>query len=203
MGIIKDIGTIVGAVAGATIGLPIYLAGEVVNSDFLREVSDGVFYASQRTGELVGNVAEGVTETVYGAVTEDNAMASQGFNKVIDSGATYVGGVVTGVGRMAVNGVETIGAILDGDTEKAVKVGKEIAKTVAVSALAVTVSDVLDDVANFGQDTTTLVENPNTHHVTPHYRTLSDGRTVWIDGDGDTSIDTFNGWEQSNPDYRV
>lgn len=202
MGFIKDLGTIVGSIAGVAVGLPVRLAGEVVNSDFLREVSDGVFYASQRTGELVGNVAEGVTETVYGAVTEDSAMASQGFNKVLDSGATYVTGVVNGVGRMAVNGIETVDAILEGDTERAMKVGKEIAKTVVVGALAVTVSDVLDDVANFGQPTR-LVENPNTHHVTPHYRTLSDGRTIWVDGDGNTSIDTFDGWEQSNPDYRV
>ena len=203
MGFIKELGTIAGSIAGAAIGLPVYLAGEVVNSDFLREVSDGVFYASKRTGELVGNVAEGATEIVYGTATKDTTMQSEGFNKVVDSGVTYVGGVVTGVGRMAVNGVETIGAILDGDTEKAIKVGKEVAKTVAIGALAVTVSDVLDDVANFGQGTTTLVENPNSHHVTPHYRTLSNGRTIWVDGDGDTSIDTFDGWEQSNPDYRV
>ena len=46
-------------------------------------------------------------------------------------------------------------------------------------------------------------ENPNTHHVTPHERTLPDGRTIWIDGDGDSRVDTQGGWEQHNPDYRI
>lgn len=50
-------------------------------------------------------------------------------------------------------------------------------------------------------DNVTLVENPNVHDVELHYRTLSDGTRIWVDGD--TSIDTYEGWTQSNPDYRV
>ena len=49
----------------------------------------------------------------------------------------------------------------------------------------------------------TAEENPNTHHVTPHERVLPDGRTIWVDGDGDTSVHTQGGWEQHNPDYRI
>ncbi|PEE25959.1 hypothetical protein CON98_33140, partial [Bacillus toyonensis] len=49
----------------------------------------------------------------------------------------------------------------------------------------------------------TTEENPNAHHVTPHERVLPDGRTIWVDGDGDTSVDTQGGWEQHNPDYRI
>lgn len=41
------------------------------------------------------------------------------------------------------------------------------------------------------------------HHVSPHYRTLPDGREIWVDGDGDTTVDTYDGWMQHNPDYRV
>ena len=48
-----------------------------------------------------------------------------------------------------------------------------------------------------------LTENPNMHHVTPHERVLSDGRTIWVDGDGDTTVDTSDGWFQGNPNYRI
>jgi hypothetical protein len=42
-----------------------------------------------------------------------------------------------------------------------------------------------------------------THFVRPHERTLQNGETIWVDGDGDTSVDLDveegGGWYQSNP----
>lgn len=35
-----------------------------------------------------------------------------------------------------------------------------------------------------------LIENTNSHHVEPHWRTLPEGSTIWVDGDGDTSVHT-------------
>lgn len=50
-------------------------------------------------------------------------------------------------------------------------------------------------------------ENPNEHFVEPHWRTLESGEEIWVDGDGDTSIDRTveqgGGWNQGNPDYRT
>ena len=88
-------------------------------------MGDGVFKASSHTGELLGNAAEGAAETIYGTVTEDKAMQSNGINKVVDSGVTYAKGVINGTVKMVGNGIETACAIMDGDTDKAVKVGKE------------------------------------------------------------------------------
>jgi len=204
MGFIKDIGKLAGGMLGATLGLPVYLAGEIVNSDFLREIGDGVFKVTEHTGELLGNVTEGVTETVYGIATSDSTMQSNGVSKVVDSGVSYVKGVANGVIKTAENGIYTTLAILDGDTDKAIKVGKELIKTAAVASIAIGINDVLDGLDVFDDtDDVNLIENPNIHHVRPHERTLPDGRTIWVDGDGDTSIDTYDGWYQSNPDYRV
>ena len=211
MGFLKDIGKIAGSVAGAMIAAPVYIAGEIVNSDTLREVATGAYKVSGRTGELLGSVTEGVAEAVYGTVTSDGAMYSNGIDKVFDSGGTYIEGVGKGIAKMATNGLETVGAILDGDTDTAIKVGKEMAKTVAVGVLAVGVLDVIDGIDGFDgaddglliADNDDFIENPNLHHVTPHERLLSDGSTIWVDGDGDTSVDTFNGWVQSNPDYKA
>ena len=50
-------------------------------------------------------------------------------------------------------------------------------------------------------------ENSNSHSVEPHWRTLESGKEIWVDGDGDTSIDRTveqgGGWTQDNPDYRI
>ncbi|MCD7034622.1 hypothetical protein LRR81_10250 [Metabacillus sp. GX 13764] len=49
--------------------------------------------------------------------------------------------------------------------------------------------------------------NPGNHYVHPHERTLASGRTIWVDGDGDSTIDHTaeqgGGWVQSNPDRSV
>lgn len=209
MGFIKDLGKLAGTVAGVAIGAPISLVGEVVKSDFIQEIGEGVFQVSGRTGELLGNATEGVAETVYGALTSDKAMQSKGIDKVVDSGVTYTKGIVKGTAKMAENVVETGCAIMDGDTDKAIKVGKEIVKTAAVATFAITVTDVLDGIGVFDDADETLadsddfIENPNIHHVTPHERVLADGRHIWVDGDGDTSIDTYDGWIQSNPNYKA
>ena len=195
--------------AGMVIGTPVSLVGEVVNSDFIKEIGIGAGRATMRTGELLGNVTEGAVETVYGTVTSDKAMQSGGIEKVVDSGTAYVKGIGNGIARTTENVIETAGAIMDGDTDKAVKVGKELVKTAAIAALAVTVTDVIDgldifdDVDNTLADNDEFIENPNVHHVTPHERILADGRRIWVDGDGDTSIDTFEGWNQTNPNYKV
>ncbi|MDR7316053.1 hypothetical protein [Brevibacillus nitrificans] len=58
----------------------------------------------------------------------------------------------------------------------------------------------LDQATNEG---VVLQGNSNVHHVEPHWRTLSDGARIWVDGDGDTSVNTYGGWTQHNPDFRV
>ena len=209
MGFIKDLGKFAGSVAGIAIGAPICLVGEVVKSDFIQEIGEGVYRVSGRTGELLGNVTEGAVETVYGTVTSDKAIQSDGINKVVDSGATYVKGFVKGTVRTVENAAKTVDAILDGDTDKAIKVGKELVKTAAIATFAVTVADVIDgldisdDADDSFADNDDFIENPNIHHVTPHERTLADGRTIWVDGDGNTDIDTYDGWYQTNPNYKA
>lgn len=198
MGFLKDFGKLAGSVTGLVVGGPIYLAGVVVDSDLLREIGDGAYNATERTGELLGSVTEGVAETVYGTVKKDSDMQSKGFEKVVESGGSYITGVGKGMEKMVKDGLGTAGAIINGDTDKAVKTAKEIVKTVAVGVIAVGVIDFAD-----GMDTFDLVENPNEHYVTPHERILSDGSTIWVDGDGDTAVDTNGGWFQTNPDYKA
>jgi len=104
---------------------------------------------------------------------------------------------------VASQGLATATAIASGDTETAIKAGKELAKVAIVSTVAVGIGDVVEGLFDGDDDVYALVENEGTHYVTPHWRTLSDGSRIWVDGDGNTSINQGTGWIQSNPDFRV
>ncbi len=210
MGLLKDLGKLAGAVTGVVIAAPVYLAGEIVNSDFIKEVAETAYKVTESTGTAVGSIAEGTTYCVFGAIEKDNQKMKDGFSQVVDTGVNTVVGMGKGMINVADKGLTTVGAILAGDQEQAIKAGKELVKVACVSALAVGMADVIDGVIEndvaFDSDVDDdyeLVENPNMHHVSPHYRTLPDGREIWVDGDGNTNIDTYEGWKQHNPDYRV
>lgn len=148
MGLIKDLGKLTGSIAGMVVGAPVYLAGTIVDSDFLKDIGNGALNVTQRTGELLGNTAEGVVEAVTGTINNDKQKQKQGIDKVVETGATYAKGMVNGIGKIAETGIETTKAICNGDTDKMIKCGKEIVKTVAVSTLAIGVMDVIDGVVD-------------------------------------------------------
>ncbi|WP_156573767.1 hypothetical protein [Bacillus luti] len=161
--------------------------------------------------KLVTRAAAKVTaEVVGGAIEAVGEVTNSNFIKDVGKGIVHV----------SEKGVETVQAIREGDTDKAIEAGKELAKVAAVGVFSVGVIDIIDGADGItdgiGSDNVaqasaletadveyTTEENPNTHHVTAHERVLPDGRTIWVDGDGDTSVDTQGGWEQHNPDYRI
>ena len=206
----KKIGAIVGGIAGNIVSLPVLLAASVTESDFLHEVYEGIVKVSMNTGALLGNVTEGTVETVKGVINEDKQMQTQGINRVCDSGITYIEGIGKGIINIAKNGIDTIEAIVEGDSDKAVEVAKEILKTVAIGTIAIGVADVIDGIGDFDADdewsefahNEFLEEHPDMHYVTPYERVFSDGTSIWVDGDGDTTVDTFEGWYQNNPTHK-
>ncbi len=104
-----------------------------------------------------------------------------------------------------------MGGLVDGDTERLQEGAKGLIKFGAVGALSFDMVDLVDgmdgdalvatDSAADVSSDTTLVKNPNQHHVESHWRTFPSGEQIWVDGD--TSTNTTEGWTQSNPDYRV
>lgn len=224
MGSIKDFASIAGKLAGGVVGGAIEIVGEVTNSNFIKDVGKGVNQVSSRSGELLGNLVEGTVDTVTGVISDDDYLKNKGKAQFFDAAVDTITGVANGVVTVGKKGIDTAGAILDGDTEKAIECGKDLAKIAAVSALSIGVIDVIDgfdgvDILD-GADQMAIsdgidmddtvdvdfddagVENPNIHSVTPHWRTLSDGGEIWVDGDGDTSVNTGDGWMQHNPDYK-
>jgi hypothetical protein len=223
MGFLKGLGSVLGQVAGGVIGGAIEIVGEVTNSDFIKDVGKGVHQTTARTGELIGSLASGTYDAVGGIITGDNIQSNEGFKEVFDTIGNTAKGIGNGVAHVAGKGIETVGAIIDGDTDRALTLGKDLAKIAAIGVLSVGIFDLVDGVdgvevaadstVSVDGDTVTMadsnipdsdtVDNPNVHHVTPHWRTLPDGREIFVDGDGNTSVNTGGGWNQHNPDYKI
>lgn len=205
MGFLKDLGHTVGTVAGVVVAAPVYLAGELVDSDFIKEVADTACRVTVHTGDLLGTVAEGTGKCIEGALNKDGRVFGEGLGEVVEAGVDTVVGMGKGMMHIAGQGLETAAAIANGDTETAIKTGKELAKVALVGTVAIGLADVMDGVVDMFDDDIEyqVFENENVHHVTPHWRTLPDGREIWVDGDGNTAINQGTGWVQSNPNYRV
>ncbi|MBU8881201.1 hypothetical protein BGM26_19950 [Bacillus sp. FJAT-29790] len=229
MSFLKELGSFVGQVAGDVVGGTVKVVGEVTGSKLIEEIGDGVKQASYFAGDKLGEAASGTWDIASGIITQDEAKLDEGLGdigKAVGDTAKAAGHAVCNV---VDNGSNVLGGLLDGDSDRIVEGTKGLVKVGAVGALSFGVIDLIDGVDHSvlengdsgmaavdhslptSSDTSlvasesdvTLVENPNTHHVEPHWRTLSDGTKIWVDGDGDTSINTYEGWEQSNPDYRI
>lgn len=254
---------------GYAIGGATAIAGEIVGSQFLREVGKAVRDVGVKSGELVGDAIAGAYDMAAGLVTGNDQQRRTGAENLKNTASQTVNGVVQGLGYAVCSALDTVNGLLTGNSEQAKEGAKGLAKVALVSALGVGVVDVLggpdkksanavpdvDDplrTANATLDgdgdltqkslhqqvvypsvdeelkpvsvadkhsaasepTETgaseeviLVENPNTHFVHPHERHLPDGRVIWVDGDGDTtvnrSVEEGGGWVQHNPDYRI
>ena len=220
MGLIKSVTRAAAKVTAEVVGGAIEVVGEVTNSNFIKDVGKGVNKATVKTGEIVGNIADGTYDAIGGLITDDKQQAKRGYEEIIGTVQDTARTIGNGVVYVSEKGVETVQAIREGDTDKAIEAGKELAKVAVVGVFSVGVIDIVDGADGIaegvGSDSVaqaanpeatdveyTTEENPNTHHVTPHERVLPDGRTIWVDGDGDTSVNTQGGWEQHNPDYKI
>jgi hypothetical protein len=128
------------------------------------------------------NIIEGIEENDKKRILKGSAFLSFSF-----IGATIIGDAID-----AFEGIEAMDTI---DLKELPQIDQ-----IAIDKYSIDITEVETE-----QD---IVENPNTHHVDPHwvdgyYR--ADGTYVeeyWRDGDGDTSINTEVGWVQSNPNFK-
>jgi hypothetical protein len=214
MGFLKDLGSFVGQVAGGVIGGAVEVVGEVTDSQFIKDVGKGVYHATSRTGEIVGSLASGTYDAVGGLITDDKHQSSQGLNEIFNTVGDTASGIGKGIVNVTEKGIDTVSAILDGDKEKALELGKDLAKVAAVGVLSIGIIDIVDGLDGVdSMDTADAggvdVENPNMHHVQAHWVNgydRADGTHVdgyWRDGDGNTSVNTNQGWTQHNPDFKA
>lgn len=140
-------------------------------------------------GGTIVNIAENSGKVIEGAISGNNEGFSEGAKGLIKTAA--VGALAIGVLDLAVD--------LDGSDSDVVTVSDIDSPVEIVAPQDAGVNSSEHSVVANNSDK--LIENPNSHHVEPHFRELSNGTTIWVDGDGDSSVNTYDGWTQSNPDY--
>ncbi|WP_042462066.1 hypothetical protein [Neobacillus dielmonensis] len=222
MGFLKGLGAGAGWLVGNVTGGIIKGVGEITHSDFIRDVGEGVKNSTEFAGKQLGNLAEGVWNVGSGLITKDDSKINQGFDDLGEGVSKTAKAVGQGISATVSNIGDVAGGLMDGNSDRALAGAKNLGKSALIVALGVSILDMADivdidgneggaDGGHNGQvamgDESIEVENPNQHDVTPHWRTLSDGREIWVDGDGDTtinrSIEDGGGWTQTNPNYEI
>ncbi|MBP3963182.1 hypothetical protein [Paenibacillus lignilyticus] len=144
MDFLKGIGKLAGDVTGRVIGGTVRVAGELVHSDYIKEIGNDVERVTSRTGELAGQAASGVWDVGAGLVTADKQRAQTGFNDLGDAATTTVRGAGQGIQYVVESGIEVMAGIKDHDKELVKDGVKKLGKAAAITVLAVGVVDLVD-----------------------------------------------------------
>jgi len=225
MGFLKDLGQGAGWLVGGVTGGLIKGIGEVTGSEFIKEVGDGVKNSTEFAGKQLGTITEGVWNVGSGLVSKDDQKIDQGFDDLGEGITSTAKAVGQGVVSTAKSVGNIAGGLVDGDETRWKQGIRDVGKTAAVGILGVSILDVADVIDVNGNEGGVDVnpssenmaaethneyiqeDNPNSHNVDPYERTLASGEKIWVDGDGNTSVDRTSdeggGWTQSNPDYRT
>jgi hypothetical protein len=222
VGFLKELGEGAGWLIGNVTGGIIKGVGEITNSDFIKDVGDGVRNSTEFAGKQLGNIAEGVWNVGSGLITQDDRKIDQGFDDLGEGVSTTAKAVGQGISTTVSNIGDVAGGLIEGNSDRAFEGAKNLGKSALIATLGISILDMADivdidgneggfDGGNNGEvamgEDDIQVENLNQHHVDPYWRTLPDGREILVDGDGDTtinrSVDQGGGWTQSNPNYRI
>lgn len=143
MGFLKSLGSVVGKAVGTTVGGGIEAVGTAVDSNFVKEVGQGVYNSTVVSTETLGSLADGVIMTIHGIAIEDEKKIKEGYSEANNAVKT----TVIGVGRTityAANGVDEVyNGLANNDLGMAEQGVRKVAKIVAISALTVGVLDIL------------------------------------------------------------
>lgn len=197
MGFFKEIGNGLGSLAGAVIGTPIKVIGELTDIKLIEDIGSGVEKASTFAGDTLGTFTDGAVGVVTGIIQDDESKKDEGWDNLGDAVGTTAKGVYHTAKNVVVNSGEIIGGALDGDMDSVKKGAAGIVTTVTIGALALGVIDVVDG-ADGGTEIAQVEAPTETHHVEGHHV------DSYERGDG-TVVNGYErggevGYERSNPD---
>lgn len=211
MSFLKKLGAGLGEGAGLVLGGSVKKAGEFINNDFIQEIGESVEGSMKNTGNILGSVADGIAEVGIGAFENDVDRRNKGLSDLGTTTKVVGDQLLTAAGQIVGDAIDTVDGIIEGDMDKVKQSGRSLVKVAAVSTLAIGIIDVVDGFDASGAENSAAastlpesqIENYNVHDVSPHERVLPSGEVIWVDGDGDTSVDRDTGWTQTNPNYRA
>ena len=140
----REMGRMVGKGAGVLVGDTIKIVGRKVNSDWVRDVGDGVKKSSEFSFETAGQALDGAFDAATGYVKKDALKKEEGMSDLKSSFDKTVQGVQSVLIKTAKESGEIYHGIREHDYDQALGGIKGIGKTLAVGALAIGVLDVVD-----------------------------------------------------------
>ncbi|MBO7744497.1 hypothetical protein I8J29_09840 [Paenibacillus sp. MWE-103] len=144
MDLLKGVGKLAGDLTGRVLGGTVRVAGELVHSDYIKEIGNDVERVTAKTGELAGRAASGVWDVGAGLITSDKQQAKTGFEDLGDAVTTTVRGAGQGIEYVVQSGKEVVTGMKENDTRLMKEGAKKLGKAAAVSIIAVGVIDMVD-----------------------------------------------------------
>ena len=148
MRLLKGLGSFAGKVAGGVVGGGLEAVGTAVGSNFLKEVGQGVYNTTVRSGEMLGSLGDSAVTTVHGIVTEDGEKVKEGIGEAGNVVKTTAIGIGRTLASTATNASLVVNGVINDDLETARRGVRELAKTVVISSLSIGLCDVVFDIVD-------------------------------------------------------
>ncbi|CAG7639292.1 hypothetical protein ACFQI7_08570 [Paenibacillus allorhizosphaerae] len=144
MDILKGIGKMAGDVTGKILGGSVRVAGELVHSDYIKEIGNDVERVTAKTGQIAGQAASGIWDAGAGCLTADTQQAKAGLDELGNAVSTTVKGVGQGIEYMVKSGKDVVTGMKENDKELLKDGVKKLGKAAAITLLAVGLVDLAD-----------------------------------------------------------
>lgn len=144
MDFLRDIGKLAGDVTGRVIGGTVRVAGELVNSNYMKEIGNDVERVTAKTGEIAGQAASGVWDVGAGLLTADNRQAKAGIGELGDAVNTTVKGIGHGIEYVVESGKDMVTGMKENDKELLKEGVKKLGKAAAITAIGIGLVDLID-----------------------------------------------------------
>lgn len=144
MDFLKGIGKLAGDVTGKVLGGTVRVAGELVNSNYIKEIGNDVERVTAKTGEIAGQAASGVWDVGAGLLTADKRQAKTGIDEFGDAVTTTVKGVGHGIEYVVESGKDMVTGIKENDKVLLKEGAMKLGKAVAITTIGIGLVDLVD-----------------------------------------------------------
>lgn len=144
MDFLKSFGKLAGDVTGLVLGGTVRVAGELVNSNYIKEIGNDVERVTAKTGELAGQAASGVWDVGAGWLTADKQQARAGLDDFGDAVHTTVRGVGHGIEYVVDSGKDMVTGFKENDKQLLKEGAMKLGKAAAITAIGIGLVDLVD-----------------------------------------------------------
>lgn len=137
MGKIKAGTIITTGVIGGVIGVSIVAVGKAIGNKTVGQIGDGVADSALMTGEIIGDVFEGVADTSLGIAKKNSRKKEQGVDQLKTAGISAINNIKHNIVTVGGATKDVAVNVAHKDKEGAKKAGRKLLKIVSVGLITV------------------------------------------------------------------